>query len=427
MNIEKIKELKFDINILKLKDILDINFSRTLLIFDKIDLQIKKNKSGLELTNYEDTNPILWQCGHILGFYYKFIIPNLNDNSSFENKYFPNQLLDFYDSYLTPNKLRYNINKLYSIEYIIKFFIDLYSKLKDYINQDIINEDKYLIYLGILHCDMHLEALLFSGKCFRYMFYEELIINSKNLIEIEFIDIPGGEFIQGYTGETNILSFDNERPNFKNNVENFSVSKHMITMSQYMNFIRNGGYFKKEYWSDKGWLWNREKRINHPLYYKDIFDCNLPVYHISYYEAQAFCNMFNCRLLYEKEWEYLATNGGETLYPWGNEMDVEKCNLDYSNQVLEVNSEIKQNINKWGIEGLIGNIWEWCEDVIYPYDGFTIDPIYREISYPYFGFKKICRGGCFNVPSYLIHSRYRNAQYPDCRIQYIGFRVVKNY
>ena len=110
MNIEKIKELKFDINILKLKDILDINFSRTLLLFDKIDLQIKKNKSGLELTNYEDTNPILWQCGHILGFYYKFIIPNLNDNSLFENKYFPNQLLDFYDSFLTPNKLRYNIN-----------------------------------------------------------------------------------------------------------------------------------------------------------------------------------------------------------------------------------------------------------------------------------------------------------------------------
>ena len=103
------------------------------------------------------------------------------------------------------------------------------------------------------------------------MFYEELIINSKNLIEIQFIDIPGGEFIQGYTGEINILSFDNERPNFKNKVENFSVSKHMVTMGQYMDFIRNGGYFKKEYWSDKGWLWNRKNRINHPLYYKDIF------------------------------------------------------------------------------------------------------------------------------------------------------------
>ena len=49
------------------------------------------------------------------------------------------------------------------------------------------------------------------------------------------------------------------------------------------------------------------------------------------------------------------------------------------------------------------------------------------MSYPYFGFKKICRGGCFNVPNYLIHSKYRNAQYPDCRIQYIGFRVAKNY
>ena len=108
-------------------------------------------------------------------------------------------------------------------------------------------------------------------------------------------------------------------------------------------------------------------------------------------------------------------------------MDINKCNLYYSNQVLEVDNENKNNTNKWGVIGLIGNVWEWCEDSIYPYDGFKIDPIYKEMSYPYFGFKKICRGGCFNVPNYLIHSKYRNAQYPDCRIQYIGFRVVKDF
>ena len=171
----------------------------------------------------------------------------------------------------------------------------------------------------------------------------------------------------------------------------------------------------------------KRKNITYPLYYNDIKDSNIPIYHISYYEAEAFCKMFNYRLLYEKEWEYLSTNGGETLYPWGNKMDINKCNLDYSNIVLEVDNQNKKNVNKWGIEGLIGNVWEWCEDSIYPYDGFKIDPIYKEMSFPYFGFKKICRGGCFNVPNYLIHSKYRNAQYPDCRIQYIGFRVVKKF
>ena len=41
----------------------------------------------------------------------------------------------------------------------------------------------------------------------------------------------------------------------------------------------------------------------------------------------------------------------------------------------------------------------------------------------FFGFKKICKGGCFAVSDLLIHPKYRNAQYPDCRIQFIGFRV----
>jgi iron(II)-dependent oxidoreductase len=376
----------------------------------------------------EETNPILWQCGHILGFYYKFITTNLKNLENLLISECPKELLEFYDSYLTPNKLRYNKNNLLDINIIIKIFIDLYSKLKEFITKnDLDYIDKYLIFLGILHTDMHIEALHFSGKYFNYGFLEEMIISNNKLLEIEFIEIPEREFIQGYVNEKEILSFDNERPSFKQDIKKFSVSKYPITQHQFMDFIRNGGYFKREYWSDKGWSWKREKLINYPLYYKDYNDNNLPIYHISYYEAEAFCKMFKYRLLYEKEWEYLSTNGGETLYPWGNEMDINKCNLDYSNQVLEVDNENKNNTNKWDVVGLIGNIWEWCEDSIYPYDGFKIDPIYREMSYPYFGFKKICRGGCFNVPNYLIHSKYRNAQYPDCRIQYIGFRVVKDF
>ena len=40
--------------------------------------------------------------------------------------------------------------------------------------------------------------------------------------------------------------------------------------------------------------------------------------------------------------------------------------------------------------------------------------------------KKILRGGCWAVPNILINSKYRNAQTPDCRIQFTGIRVVKD-
>ena len=68
-------------------------------------------------------------------------------------------------------------------------------------------------------------------------------------------------------------------------------------------------------------------------------------------------------------------------------------------------------------------MWEWCEEDIYPYNNFTMDYVYKEMSYPYFG-KKICRGGCFAVSDFLIHSKYRNAQEPDCQIQFIGLEYV---
>ena len=134
----------------------------------------------------------------------------------------------------------------------------------------------------------------------------------------------------------------------------------------------------------------------------------------------AYCRWKNCRLLFEKEWEYLA-NMDDNLQKLDlhlNYGDKYKCKTTIS--VLDDKS--KNNI---GIVGLFGNCWEWCMEPIYPYDGFVIDPVYREMSYPHFGYKRICRGGSWAVPDFLIDKSYRNAQSNDCCHQYIGFRIAK--
>ena len=59
-------------------------------------------------------------------------------------------------------------------------------------------------------------------------------------------------------------------------------------------------------------------------------ETNLPMMNISYYEAKAFCKWANVRLPYEHEYEYVATNGGTTKYPWGNTDNKSyNCNINY--------------------------------------------------------------------------------------------------
>ena len=206
-------------------------------------------------------------------------------------------------------------------------------------------------------------------------------------------------------------------------------------------FIRDCGYENDDYWCYNGLLWKNNNDIKLPLYWiydykeeiyykmvnneKISINSNIPISNISYYEAKAYCKWKNVRLPSESEYEYISTNCGSTKYPWGNKkINDSFANINYNNNILDVNA-YKEGNNYKEVSQLIGNIWEWCEESIYPYDGFTMDPIYRDMSYPFFGFKKICKGGCFAVADFLIHPKYRNAQHPDCRIQYIGFRVCK--
>jgi iron(II)-dependent oxidoreductase len=290
---------------------------------------------------------------------------------------------------------------------------------------------------------MHNENYIFSIHSIiinniTYISYDKIITPINNV----FINIPGGLFLQGSLINKNRISFDNEMPIFTKEIKSFWVSKYPITEYEYLEFVNAGGYTNKKYWDINAQLWLKSHNINAPMYwfkknsiwYRRQYDIivkigsNLPVCNISWYEAKAYCLWKKCRLITESEWEYIATNLGKTEYPWGNDSPNHiLCNLNYKNDYCVDVNLYSNSDSKLGISQLIGNVWEWCAEDFYPYDYFLIDPIYREMSYPLFGQKKICRGGCFCVDDYLINSKYRNAQSPDCRIQFIGFRICKDY
>ena len=489
----------------KLNDI----YENTLKVLNPIFNYSYTGKEYTKQSHSQQINTIIWQFGHLILFYLNNVIKLLkNQNILSKNNEYIIKIVDYFtkninfnddgihyynyfDSFITSSNIRYLLLHKLDIKYLRKAYTLVIELLNIYLETLILSNknnksfllnpiDSYLIMLGILHNDMHYEAILFTQHFFNYPKPEQFILPELNIIKssedcqilsekknildflnIDYVKIKGGEFIQGKNNSSfknQEFIFDNEKPAFKSIVKDFVISKYPISEGQFLQFIENGGYKRKQYWSLESWNWIKKYDINCPegWFYEEELDTDNsnvkfefiikkknwfkmiwrnkvninvssknPVCNISWYEAKAFCKWAGVRLPKESEWEYLATNGGTTDYPWGNEKPNKLiCNIDYLNGTTQ-NNDYYDNVDKCDVKQLIGNVWEWCEEVIYPYDGFIIDPVYREMSYPYFGEKRICRGGCWATSDYIISSSYRNAQSPDCRIQWIGFRVCK--
>lgn len=369
----------------------------------KIFEYISRNDVFLS-ANIEFTNPLLWELGHAIYFMDHHCLKNTNVQSylGFDFEKYDN----VYDSFINDRKYRFEISDMLTLPELKHYFEYTFNKV-------IKCKTKYLQHLVVAHFHMHIESFYFTLKANGHIL--ELIKEvpySSMYWSFDTLEVPTQKILQGAPIDAD-FSWDNENPCFETNIKAFSAYKNPVTNGKYNEFIESGGYYITKYWSFKGLRWLNETRTTKPLYWnkhKHLID--YPVIHISYYEAEAFCNWYSekydlsARLPNESEWEALCQ-----IY--GNK---DKCNLDYTGGLCSVHEN--DGIN------LYGNCWEWCSDVIYPYDGFKIDKYYKEMSYPFFGFKKICKGGSWCCPKDLIHSYYRNAQLPENRVQYIGFRMV---
>ena len=392
--------------------------------------------TGYEKTHIDKHNPLLWEFGHSLFFIEKHALRHM---LNWETPINPSITNDYYDSFVISAEDRYKL-KLVNIQDLHIYHKNIFRTLKNCINSFNMPANYYMILFVILHLHMHIESFIFTNQLVYKMMpltfnYLQFKLPGKLLVN-KMIKINHGYFKQGYENRQRNygFGFDNEKPAFHVNIHEFKVAQYKTTFYEFQEFIKApNGYNNELNWSAQGLRWKRSKPLEFPLYWQKnsnnsftiaYFDqqipieClhNYPIIHISWYEAEAFAKWKGARLLKESEWEYIAK--------LSEPFDYNAMNVDYKNQwINELNDK---NTNTLGINEIAGNCWEWCAEAIYPYDGFVIDPLYREMSYPFFGFKKICRGGAWCVPRELVYPSYRNAQYPDCIKQYIGFRIAKN-
>lgn len=203
------------------------------------------------------------------------------------------------------------------------------------------------------------------------------------------VDLPGGAFRMGadFGGEAD------QQPRHLVRLSPFRLDRYEVTNRQFELFVRETKYrttAERQGWSHvfdferKCWVrmvgacwWNPTGHGPDSLS-KDmsvLLIHELPVVHVSWDDAQAFCFWAGKRLPTEAEWEYAAKGGLlDASYPWGGRRLVnghEQANY-WQGWFPEENSVADRFLllapvgsfpaNPYGFHDLGGNAWEWCAD-----------------------------------------------------------------
>jgi iron(II)-dependent oxidoreductase len=315
-------------------------------------------------------------------------------------------------------------------------------------------DENYFLQLALFHEQMHTEAFTYTRQTLGYPPPEiatsdpaAKITSPPSSEKLGDAQIPGGTFLLGSTPNLAFV-FDNEQWAHPVEVQPFSISRTAVTNAEFAAFTADGGYRRRELWTDEGWRWRESVGAEHPVYWQPLGDGqwlrrnfnewvplepNHPVLHVNWFEADAYCRWAGRRLPTEAEWEMAAcaeaTPDGRAiterkrLFPWGDSPPTpERANLDFRAMGCVDVKSLPAGDSAFGCRQMIGNVWEWTSTDFGPYPGFAPGP-YKEYSQPWFGDHKVLRGGCWVTRSLMIHATYRNFYQPDRRDVWAGFRT----
>jgi iron(II)-dependent oxidoreductase len=268
--------------------------------------------------------------------------------------------------------------------------------------------------------------------------------------------IPAGPFVMGTDADP--WSYDNERPAHAVELPAFRIDATPTTNGEYVAFIEAGGYDDPTHWSEAGWKWRQEAALTHPEFWSHHPDgwhrqrygrdepvpALEPVQHVCWYEADAYARWRGARLPTETEWEYASSWGPDARkrrYPWGDtDPDGSLANLGQTRDGPVATGTRPRGASAWGVEQMVGDVWEWTSSGFDAYPGFRSFP-YREYSEVFFptpaggnagqsnqpnGEYKVLRGGSWATHPSALRTTFRNWDYPIRRQIFAGFRCARD-
>ncbi len=393
-------------------------------------------------------NPLLWEIGHLAWFHEYFALRRLDGGAPL----LPDAD-EIYDSSTVHHDTRWDL-PLPSLEGTLDYMARVQEAMTARLDGDVAGEaQSYLYQLTTFHEDMHDEAFLWTRQTHGWPEPDFAVARGGPPDDAEAgalpgdVDVPGGTFDLGSTTDASFV-FDNEKWAHAVEIGPFRIARAPVTNAEFAAFVEDGGYRNRRLWDEGGWRWRTQARAEHPVYwvaqgnggwaerrFQRVVPLapHRPVVHVNWYEVNAYCRWAGRRLPTEAEWEAAASgepSANGTLvahrrtWPWGETPPAgEHANLDARVLGTVDVAAHAAGDSAFGCRQMLGNVWEWTASVFDPYPGFSADA-YRDYSAPWFGTRRVLRGGAWMTRSRMLNNRYRNFFTPERRDIFAGFRTV---
>jgi ergothioneine biosynthesis protein EgtB len=219
-------------------------------------------------------SPPKWHLAHTSWFFEEFLLkPHLPGYNVFNDDF--SYLFNSYYNNVGKRVLRNNRGAITRpptssiIEY--RHYVDMHMELLLQLKagHDDVHE---LIELGLNHEQQHQELLytdikyILSCNPISPVYNEVIHWEKQHNIEEGFVTVEEGVYEIGFNGDG--FSFDNEHNRHKVYLNQFEISKALVTNGEFLEFIDAGGYKDFNLWLDEGWSWVNENQITAPLWKK---------------------------------------------------------------------------------------------------------------------------------------------------------------
>ncbi|TCP08736.1 selenoneine synthase SenA [Caldimonas thermodepolymerans] len=349
-----------------------------------------------------ELNPPLWELGHVGWFQEYWIARNVERHRGPEADGTRPRLASIepradrlYDPVRVPHEQRWTLS-LPDAEATRAYLVDTLETTLDLLARaPETDAGLHFFRLALFHEDRHAEALARMAQALGLPMPE--LSWPVPFALRPAVHVPATRWRLGCEPGRGFV-FDNECGAHDCPVAEFEIDAQPVTWAQYVEFIEDGGYDERGWWSPEGWAWLQATGRRAPRYVEQVRHgvlvqrgdmmvraaMNAPVMHVSWHEAQAWCRWAGRRLPTELEWETAAGVAAGRGFRWGE-------------------------------------VWEWTASRYAPYPG-SERPRQAAEGAPPAGGLRVLRGASFATRPRMKHLKGRLACAPERDDLFCGFR-----